>query len=505
MKFCLFPKKFSQGLVAPPRLSVLLVLAFVAVSVFQTHRGLFDSTEGRYAECAREMVRTGTWLEPVLNGQPHWTKPPLTYLAIMGPLKLMGPTTEAARFFLIPCYLVTIMAVYGLSLRLWQDRVIARMCALVFATMGFPMAASNVVSTDFLLTVVLALTHACFWDAQRRSSSFMVYLTWFFLGVAFLTKGPPALLFLPAMVAVCVHRPREKHRRFRFFNPLAILLFFVVGFGWYAWEASIHPGLAHYWLRDEVINRSFSNEFDRNSPFYKNFEIYIPILIFGTLPWSAWVAWRWRSVFSRLQNLGSITEGWRNLSDAAVWLIWATVFPLGVFVFSHSKLPLYLLPLFVPIAVGMGRLLLQLDGAKPEFSKTVRTLMAIMFLLLVLFKSVGVSVMKRDKDMAVLHAQLTKTYGLVDPRKLFVFGDTHPNALSYYYDFSLPLVKKDKLEGWLRTAEGQALLYRHNQQEKDVDRLVGNRPVRRSVLPHHWRLIVVPQQASEGTRAGVKD
>ena len=131
--------------------------------------------------------------------------------------------------------------------------------------------------------------------------------------------------------------------------------------------------------------------------------------------------------------------------------------------------------------------------------------MAIMFLLLVHFKSVGVSVMKRDKDMAVLHAQLTKTYGLVDPRKLFVFGDTHPNALSYYYDFSLPLVKKDKLEGWLRTAEGQALLYRHNQQEKDVDRLVGNRPVRRSVLPHHWRLIVVPQQASEGTRAGVKD
>ena len=505
MKFFLFPKRFSQGFVAPPRLSVLLILAFVAVSLFQAHRGLFDSTEGRYAECAREMVRTGTWLEPVLNGQPHWTKPPLTYLAIVVPMKLVGPTTGAARFFLIPCYLVTIMAVYGLSLCLWRDRVSARMCALVFATMGFPMAASNVVSTDFLLTSALALTHVCFWNAQRRGSLLMVYLTWFFLGIAFLTKGPPALLFLPAMVAVCVHRPREKHRRFRFFNPLAILLFFVVGFGWYAWEASIHPGLAHYWLRDEVINRSFSNEFDRNSPFYKNFEIYIPILIFGTLPWSAWVAWRWRSICGRLCRFGRSTESGRKLSDAAVWLIWATVFPLVVFVLSHSKLPLYLLPLFVPIAVGTGRLLLQLDGAKPWFPKVVWTLMAVMFALLVLFKTVGVSVMKRDKDMALLHAQLTQTYGLVDPRKLVVFGDTHPNALSYYYDFSLALVEKNQLEGWLSTADGLSLLYRHKKQEKDVDRLVGNRPVTRYSLPHHWRLIVMPQQASDGNHAGMKD
>lgn len=57
------------------RLPVLLACASAAAAAFHGARGLYETTEGRYAECAREMAQAGTWLEPVLNGHPHWTKP----------------------------------------------------------------------------------------------------------------------------------------------------------------------------------------------------------------------------------------------------------------------------------------------------------------------------------------------------------------------------------------------------------------------------------------------
>ncbi|NLF56030.1 MAG: hypothetical protein GX580_00150, partial [Candidatus Hydrogenedens sp.] len=60
----------------------LLLLAVVLGFAFQGSRGLYESTEGRYTECARQSMAAGSLLEPVLNGEHHWTKPPLTYIVI---------------------------------------------------------------------------------------------------------------------------------------------------------------------------------------------------------------------------------------------------------------------------------------------------------------------------------------------------------------------------------------------------------------------------------------
>jgi 4-amino-4-deoxy-L-arabinose transferase-like glycosyltransferase len=51
----------------------MVFLALLLSFSFQCSKGLYETTEGRYAECAREMIESGNYLEPTLGYRPHWT------------------------------------------------------------------------------------------------------------------------------------------------------------------------------------------------------------------------------------------------------------------------------------------------------------------------------------------------------------------------------------------------------------------------------------------------
>jgi len=127
------------------RLALILGLALVAVAAFQGSRGLYESTEGRYAECARETMASGEIDDPQLYGEPHMTKPPLTYLAIMAGLVTLGQNAWGARAFLIFAFVGTVAAVYFQGRRLWRDDDSAAAGALVYATSLVTLAGANVV------------------------------------------------------------------------------------------------------------------------------------------------------------------------------------------------------------------------------------------------------------------------------------------------------------------------------------------------------------------------
>lgn len=57
-------------------LMLVVLLALLASFLFQGSRGLYEPTEGRYAECARETLLSGYLFDPLLNGAYHWSKPP---------------------------------------------------------------------------------------------------------------------------------------------------------------------------------------------------------------------------------------------------------------------------------------------------------------------------------------------------------------------------------------------------------------------------------------------
>lgn len=117
----------------------VLAIAFLITLVFQGNRGLYESTEGRYAECGREMLVTGKYLEPTLDFKPHWTKPPMTYWAIAGGMALFGKNAWGVRAYLILAFCVIVAIVFLTANYLWGSDVVPY-CALIHATSLFPPA-----------------------------------------------------------------------------------------------------------------------------------------------------------------------------------------------------------------------------------------------------------------------------------------------------------------------------------------------------------------------------
>ena len=342
-----------------PVLPWLIALLCVMAFAFQGTRGLWEPDEGRYSAGGVHMAQDGDWLVPTLDGvTPHLTKPPVTYWALAASFKLLGYNEWAARLPSALAYIGTGLFLFGLGRRLcprkpWVPSVV---WALSFA----PVIAANVVSTDPLLVLFETAAMYAFVEAQARAADdarkwyLGMWLAW---GLAFMTKGPPGLLPLIAMTVMFAIHDRA---RLRALYPLVgVLLFLVVGFGWFAIIVAQQPDRLGYFLGYEVYDRVFTSAHDRNSQWYGAFEVYLPVLLAGTLPWlvvaiiaAGGPANAWQSLRTRVRERD---PQWLLL---AYWLL----VPLTVFFLARSRLQLYVLPLFVPLALMMARPLSRWGG-----------------------------------------------------------------------------------------------------------------------------------------------
>ena len=185
---------------------ILIVLGLLVYCLaFQGTRSLWEPDDGRYSAAAMEMIRHGDWLKPQLHReQPHWAKPPLTYWAIAASVSCFGRNEFAARLPSSLSYFLTIGLVYLLG-RLFLNRR-AWLAPLVYATFIMPSVASNIITTDGLLTLwettaICAFAYAA-WGDNRSAAPLWMLVMWGAFGFAFLTKGPPGLLPLIA-VFIC--------------------------------------------------------------------------------------------------------------------------------------------------------------------------------------------------------------------------------------------------------------------------------------------------------------
>jgi len=337
-------------------LATTVLLALVTAFAFQGSRGLFESTEGRYALCAWEMVASGNYLTPTLHGKPHWTKPPMGYWAIAAGLRTVGKNSWGARLANAVAFSLTVLLTGWLGVRMFGSTA-GWLAALIYATSLFPVMVANTVNTDTLLGLWEILAVCCFWQAddQPRDATSRNWLTgmWAAFGCGFLTKGPPALLPLAVILLFLVFRRRQQGKAgIQLITWPGLALFLVLGFGWYILMVAWNPDLFRYFLEDEVVLRVATDRWSRNPEWYQPFRIYLPLLLFGGGLWS-WLlgCFAWRTKMGRRPAWAALFQECQAPLFLLLWLM----LPLVIFSLSRSRLPDYVLPLFPVMALVMGR------------------------------------------------------------------------------------------------------------------------------------------------------
>jgi len=334
-------------------------------------RGLNEPDEGRYAEIGREMVETGDWLVPTIWYVPHLDKPPMAYWLAGAGIAAFGLNEWAIRLPFALCGLSAVGAIYLLGLSLGGRRV-GQWSVLILSSSILFFALSRFVMTDIVLLQFICWTIYFGWRAWRaldepervepgeeedddftpeqlargrgaRASFLWQMAAWVMAAGGFLTKGPlifliPAFAFVPLLI----WKRAEKRRLLVIGLGLipGLSLFALLGLPWYLLVFDRIAEAYDYMVKGQVVGHALKAAAkNRGGPIV----YFVPILVFGFLPWTVLLGWLWRrGHWAKLSPVQK--EGWVMLSG------WALL-TFAFFSINSAKLPHYILPMMPPLAL----------------------------------------------------------------------------------------------------------------------------------------------------------
>jgi 4-amino-4-deoxy-L-arabinose transferase-like glycosyltransferase len=307
---------------------------------------LFDPDEGRYAEIPREMVVSGDWVTPRLDGLKYFEKPPLQYWATASAFLLFGQHAWTARLWSALCGFLGLLLTFGLGRRLYGARA-AALAALVQASALLYIAMARIATVDMSLcvTLELALAALVLLVAADESSpppwscSLLLGLG---VALAVLSKGLIGIVIpgATALLYMLIYRDPRLLLRARPWWSLAVLLLLTTP--WMALVSLRNPEFARFFFVYQHFGRYLSRAgFDRYQPDW----FFVPVLLAGLLPWTGLLP---RALG---QGLRAARTGERATGVLLIWSACVFVF----FSLSQSKLIPYILPLFPALSLLLGR------------------------------------------------------------------------------------------------------------------------------------------------------
>lgn len=184
-----------------PVFVVLLILLSGFAVFFELGRmDVSTDNEGQRAAPPAEMLRSGDFVVPTLNGEPYLKKPPLLYWAIAGLYTVFGTADEGlARIPTATCAILLILSVYLVFRRLTGETA-ARWSALMLLVSPYFLERARWASLDVPLLLFTFLAVAGLYAAWRNDTAGrrvgLAVLAGLALGAATLLKGPPPYLFV---------------------------------------------------------------------------------------------------------------------------------------------------------------------------------------------------------------------------------------------------------------------------------------------------------------------
>ena len=127
---------------------------------------LMDPDEGRYHEIPREMLLTGDFITPHLNGVEYFEKPALQYWATAIIMKIFGVTEFAGRVFPALSAIGCVGLTFCLGSMMYTRRV-GLLAAAVLATSCLNLIVASINILDMALTFFMTGCMVSFYAFER--------------------------------------------------------------------------------------------------------------------------------------------------------------------------------------------------------------------------------------------------------------------------------------------------------------------------------------------------
>lgn len=323
---------------------LFMVLAYMITLGFPT---LFPPDEGRYAEIPREMLLSGHWLVPHLNGVIYFEKPPLIYWLTALVMKLFGDSIWAVRLInpilsTLGCLFIYVVGRSVFNCRTGFLAAIMTGSALLYLGLGRLLTLD--VGVSFFLTVSLGSFLVSHNRNRGLSRTLWLWLAYFAAGCAIMTKGLIGIVF-PIMIIgvwILIYHYWAYLKHMRIITGVVIVL--LVNVPWVLAVQHQYSFFVHQYFWVQQFARYATPIASR----HMNFFAYVGVLLAGLLPWLVFLPQSIKQV---------LTVGWARRHQRhyeGFLLLWGGLIFL-FFAPSQSKLITYLLPVVAPLCLLMAR------------------------------------------------------------------------------------------------------------------------------------------------------
>ncbi len=325
-------------------LPLLLGLCLLAYLLPMGSHGLWIPDETRYAQISQGMLLSGDWVSPHFMGLRYFEKPVAGYWMIALSQAVFGNNLFGVRFVSALSTGLSVMLCYLIARRLWNEPRKSFACALLYMSFTVVAGQAGYANLDPQFTFWVNLSLVALWFALDSVSRGRRLIGWALLGLAcgmgFLTKGflawlLPVLIALPWMIW-----QRRWHELLRY-GAVAIAVAIAVSL---PWALAVHAQEPDYWrffFWHEHIRRFAGDDAQHDGPWW----FYLPMLVAFSLPWAALLP-------------SALKQAWQTRGQASIGflLLWLLM-PMLFFSLSNGKLPTYILPCLLPLALLLGNAL----------------------------------------------------------------------------------------------------------------------------------------------------
>ncbi|OIN45829.1 4-amino-4-deoxy-L-arabinose lipid A transferase [Pseudomonas azotoformans] len=326
----------------------VLLLAFVAFYLLPLGlHGLWIPDETRYAQISQEMLQSGNWVSPHFMGIRYFEKPAGGYWLIALGQAVFGQNLFGVRIASALTTGLSVLLAYLIARRLWNDPRKSFTCALLYLSFGLVAGQAGYSNLDPQFTFWVNLSLVALWFALDSATLRGRLWAWTVVGLAcamgFMTKGFLALA-LPVLIAVPYMLWQRRLGELLRYGPLAMVVAALVCLPWVLAVHLQEPDFWRFFFWNEHIRRFSADNAQHVRPWW----FFLPIIAVSSLPWAGLLP-------------SALHKTWQEkrqpaITFLALWLL----LPLGLFSLSKGKLPTYIMPCLLPLALLMGHTLIDL-------------------------------------------------------------------------------------------------------------------------------------------------